>query len=122
MPTYCYRKDSDGSLVELEMGIEQMMAREVNGRIQLDDGTTATRDWSPGSVAQTRRPSCWPMVSHACGCHPKQIAEMREFLGKRGIKTEYTSDGKAIFRSPRHRRAHARALGMRDFDAGYSDP
>jgi hypothetical protein len=55
----------------------------------------------------------WPIYSEAAGCHPTQIEAMK----KRVPGLDYTPDGRAIFKSPGHRRDCLKRLGMHDRSA-----
>ena len=78
-------------------------------------------DREVGSTAVGMARSRWPYASVAAGCHPKQVAEAQAHAAKVGVPTEYTSDGKAVFRSRQHRKAFLRAHNMRDNDGSYGD-
>lgn len=63
----------------------------------------------------------YPMLSDAAGVNPSQIKAEQRFLESRGVKTEFTRDGAAIFRDRKHRKEHLRAVGMFDKSGGYGD-
>jgi len=68
------------------------------------------------------RPSCWPMESDACGCHPDQREEFMRTAAAHGIPTEFNHDGCAIFTSREHRKRFCETFGYYDRNAGYGDP
>lgn len=63
----------------------------------------------------------WPLHSEAAGVAHDQVKEAEQDAAAKGLHTKYTPDGRAIFRSRAHRRAHLQAYGMIDRNAGYSD-
>lgn len=65
---------------------------------------------------------CWPMCSDAAGVHPDQVAEAQAAATGLGVPTEFTPDGRAVFRSPRHRKLYCEAVGLYDRNGGYGDP
>lgn len=64
----------------------------------------------------------WPILSDSIGVHPDQIEEARAESIRIGIPTDFTPDGRAILRTPGHRKRYVQAHGMHDNDGGYSDP
>lgn len=68
-------------------------------------------------------PGNWPMKSDAMGVHPDQIPEVEAHSRRVGVPTRFDKDtGQAILTSPDHRRRYAKAIGLIDRNAGYSDP
>lgn len=64
----------------------------------------------------------WPILSDALGVNPEHIGESVKKLAEVGVSAEYTEDGRAVLRDPRHRRDWARAAGVFDRNGGYGDP
>ena len=123
MPIYCY-KMADGEEIELSMTISQMLKMQRGGdSIKLDDGRVAKRDMykEMGGIPQG---SCakWPILSDAVGVGHDQVDEARAESVRLGVPTDFTADGRAILRTPRHRKEYCEALGFFDRDGGYSDP
>jgi hypothetical protein len=63
----------------------------------------------------------WPIYSNAAGVHPDQIEEAKALARQHGINTEYTPDGRAIFRDRAHRKKHCQVFGFFDRSGGYGD-
>jgi len=122
MPTYVYRKNS-GEIVELAMSISEKERRQrQDGTIVLDDGSIAERDFSVEQGGFRNTPGNWPLYSDAAGCHPDQVDHMQKEAARRGVPTDYTPDGRVIFRSRDHRRRFCEAFRFYDRNAGYGDP
>ena len=64
----------------------------------------------------------WPVLSDAAGVNPAQIPEAKRELAAKGVKVDFTNDGRAIFTDPKHRREVCRAMGLFDRNGGYGDP
>ncbi len=124
MPIYRYRREDTNELVEMTMSVaEHARKQKRGGRIRLDDGSYALRDWAPQSVGKTRKPGCWPMRSDAMGVNPDQIPDAVAECNRHGISAEFHSEtGQLKLDSPKHRKQHARLRGLRDLNGGYSDP
>jgi hypothetical protein len=128
MPTYCYRKEATGELIDLTISIMEKEEREVKFNdgtqgIYLDDGTRAYRDIVSEQRCGKSFPGNWPMYSDALGVNPTQIKDAIEQASRAGVPTEFDKKtGCAILRSPGHRKALCEALGYYDRNAGYSDP
>jgi hypothetical protein len=127
MPTYIFRRP-DGTTEEVAMSIEEyerlsFPRGDGTTGITLPDGTAAVRDIA-AEYAKPRRGGCasWPMLSEAAGVMPEQAAEAHAESVRLGVETEFTRDGRAVFRDATHRRKYLRAIGMYDRNAGYGDP
>jgi len=66
-------------------------------------------------------PGAWPILSDAAGCHPKQVKDAMRVAAERGVPTEYTREGQAVFTSQAHRKAFLKAHKMRDNNGCYGD-
>lgn len=64
----------------------------------------------------------WPMVSDSMAVHPDQRAEAAADSIKKGVPTDYDSQGRPVLTSARHRKRYAEAYGFYAKSAGYSDP
>lgn len=64
----------------------------------------------------------WPLLSDAAGVHPSQVKEATESARASGVPTNFTKDGRAIFRNRRHRKAYCESIGLFDMSGGYGDP
>ncbi|HPP02731.1 MAG TPA: hypothetical protein PLX83_19265 [bacterium] len=125
---YVYRRTDTGELVELIMTVAEKEARERDGRIVLDGGVEAVRDYSAehaGDIRYTER----PIESDALGCHPSQAEEFEAEARKLGVPVRFDRrTGCALFESRRHRNQYIKALNrdsgyaIHDRDGGYSDP
>ena len=82
----------------------------------------AARDFIAEHRETVHHPGDWPLKSSAAGVHPTQAKEATELAAKRGVPTEFTKDGDAVFTSARHRKAYCEAFGMYDRNGGYNDP
>lgn len=71
---------------------------------------------------ETQKPSCWPMTSEACGVHPKQVNELREYCRRRGLPGTVNKDGTITFSSRGERKKHCEGRGFYDMSGGYGDP
>jgi hypothetical protein len=56
----------------------------------------------------------WPVYCDACGVHPDQITEAKEFLADRGVPTDFLPDGRTVLRDRMHRRKVLKAMGYVD--------
>lgn len=65
----------------------------------------------------TTPPANYPMESMGVGVHPRQREAAMEHAAKRGVPTEFTSDGKAVFRDRGHRRDYLKLQGAHDNNA-----
>ncbi len=74
------------------------------------DAAHQTHDVSE-STSYVPAPWRWPRLSESAGCHPKQVKTMQDAYAKLGVQTEFTSDGRAVFRSKEHEKAHLKASG-----------
>ena len=64
----------------------------------------------------------WPLKCEASGCHRSQVPEFEKMMYQAGVPTDFTKDGRAIYRDRSHRAKALRVRGMFDKDAGYADP
>lgn len=80
--------------------------------VQFDPGYTAIQS-----------PATYPMVSDALGCHPTQAREFESRARSLGITgISYNENGDCIIADRSSRRKWCEARGIRDRNAGYSDP
>ena len=121
MPTYFFRKN-DGSLHQEFMGVAEMMARTIDGRLVLESGEVVVRDIVAEHQDVAHRPGNWPMKSDALGCGVSQIDEARAESVALGVPTDFDPEGRAILTSAKHRKMYAEATGHFDRNGGYSDP
>ncbi len=68
---------------------------------------------------QATATSSWPMKSYNLGCTPAEIPKMKKFLRSKGVKAEFTSDGRCIVNSEKHKKQITQARGMFDYSGGY---
>jgi hypothetical protein len=123
MPTYCYRRQDTGEVVQAVMSVAEMERRQKrDGSIRLDDGAIAIRDLLAEHGGPKASPAAWPLHSEALAVHPTQIEEARAHSRSLGVPLEFDPIGCPIFVSRRHRRDYCRAIGVRDRDGGYGDP
>ena len=122
MPTYCYRREGSGKLVEIIMSISEMERRQKRGRIVLSDGVGAIRDVSAEHGHFRDTPGNWPMKSVAMGVNPQGIGQARQNLKKMGVEVEFERDGRMKLNNLADRKRVCEAMGVHDKDAGYGDP
>lgn len=67
-----------------------------------------------GRPAQKKRHGNWPILSDAAGVLPSQTGEAAALASSLGVPTQFTKDGRAVLRSPQHRREFLKAHSMRD--------
>ena len=124
MPIYCYRREDTGEPFQLAMTVAEMVKRQDGrGRIHLDGNVSALRDYAAERGAMIpERQNTWPMYSDAAGVHPDQIPQAMQVARERGVATDFTADGRAIFTSAKHRKDYCELYGLYDRNGGYSDP
>jgi hypothetical protein len=68
-------------------------------------------------------PSTYPMKSDAMGINPDEIEHARAAAIAMGVPTDFDPEsGEAIFTGPAHRKKYCEAMGVLDWEGGYSDP
>jgi len=124
MPTYIFTTEA-GENIERTMTVAEMerCRRGENYLLSGDDRRLGfvKRDIAAEHRGMSSCPGAWPLKSDGAGVHPSQIKEHQEQLKSLGISTDFTTDGRAIFRDRAHRRAHCEAIGAYDRDGGYGD-
>lgn len=122
MPIYVY-KTEDGGLHEVSMTIEEMMDRQAGGdSITLDDGRVGTRNFRAEQCDMQRNKRCglWPRTSAAVGVGEDQVEKAYKDSLDRGIPTEFTPEGDAVFRTKGHEAAYLKNIGFHHLDGAYS--
>lgn len=121
MPRYCYRTPDKKILIEITQTVKEMT--DCGGKIVLASGKVAFRDMVAEIRPQQGATDPWRkgLASEAAAVHPDQIREAKKYLERKGIKTEFTPDGRPVFRSRPHRKAHLEAFHLYDKDGGYGD-
>lgn len=76
---------------------------------------------APGGTARNVS-GCWPLISEAAAVNPADIRREQQALKRKGVTTEFTPDGRPIFTSRAHRKAHCEAVGLYDRNGGSGDP
>jgi len=114
MPKYCYTTES-GVTVEQNHSMSS-----VPKRVRVGD-EWGYRDFAAEHGNHATGSGNWPMKSWAAGCNPNQVGEFTKASAERGVPTEFTKDGKAVFTSRGHRKKYLKAFGMHDRNAGYGD-
>ncbi len=56
----------------------------------------------------------WPIASSAAAVLPDQVESEKADLAKRGVRVDFTKDGRPIFENPAHRRKALKAMGLLD--------
>ncbi len=119
--TFVRRKERvDGRLVE----VCRIDGRKVPLNTYLSEMAKAQARHAPApkvKKGQLKKVGGWPMKSIALAVHPKQVKEAIESARKRGVPTDFTSDGRPVFTDRAHYNAYMRAYHFYNRDAGYSD-
>jgi len=109
MPVYCY-KSENGEVQERVYPVGKAP------RFISVDGVRAYR-----SFFHERKgiPSAkgWPIECVASGVNAEDSGKLRDYLSRKGVKTEVTPDGNPIYRDSNHRRRALKARGLVDKSA-----
>lgn len=62
-----------------------------------------------------------PLASDALAVHASQVVEAAEDAKNKKVPTDFTKDGRPIFRTREHRKEYMRAYGYFDRSGGYGD-
>ena len=117
MPVYCYKLPS-GKIHEEVMSIAEKELREgKGGKITLNDGTKATRDFGAEGGHSTHGSDNWPIHSVSMGVSKKQVLGEMARAKACGVPTEFDKTGRPILTSPAHKRRYAKTRGMVDMDS-----
>jgi hypothetical protein len=122
MPIYVY-ETPDGEMHEVSMTIAEMIERQAGGdSITLQDGRVGTRNYRAEQIDVQRNKRCglWPRTSAAVGVGEDQIEKAYKDSVDRGIPTEFTPEGDAVFRSKGHEAAYLKSIGFHHLDEAYS--
>jgi|SRR6056297_1651905 len=115
MPVYCYTRE-DGKRAKVEERLYAM--GEAPKTIQVD-GVAYERNIQAEHAGSARPGDLWPLYSEAAGVMPHQVQGATEEWRKAGIPTDFTSDGRAIFRDASHRKKFLRRAGLFDKQGYY---
>jgi len=107
MPVYCY-VTKKGHVFDRFFPVGQ-----APKTIMVDRKTPARRCFEAESVGVPAK-SGWPLTCVASGVNADQAGELRDFLAKKGVPTEVTSDGDPVYRDARHRKKALKARGFVD--------
>lgn len=122
MPIYSYSQyDAEkGEFVEGGRTITRFFGmRDDIPQTLMQEGDLYKRDILADQGKVAHRPGNWPLYSEAAGVVPEQIGEAREECRKAGVPTEFTTDGRAVFTDPGHRRRYMKHAGLRDLASFY---
>lgn len=128
MPFYCWKDEDSGERGEVFLTVGQMIDATVDEgrgsgfRFRLEDGRIVTRDLRAEHGGFKNTSGNWPMKSDAAGVAADQVDEARAHSESIGIPTDFTPDGRAIFRSRQHRKRYCEAIGLYDRNGGPGDP
>lgn len=107
MPVYCY-VTKKGRVFDRVFAVGQ-----APKTIMLDKHTVARRCFqAEGTSVPAKRG--WPMTCVASGVNASQAGELRDFLSRKGVPTEVTSDGDPVYRDSKHRKKALKARGFVD--------
>jgi len=115
MPRYGY-KDNEGNVIFRVYPMGKIPKFFTLG------GKKFKRDIRSEHASFKNTPGNWPMASDAAGVHPDQIQEASRVAVEKGVPTNFTPDGRAVFTSRQHRKAYCRTIGLHDRNGGYGDP
>lgn len=121
MPTYCFRHADSGDALEVFMTFEQLQRCCGEDGLYRIDGQEYRRDYAAESGGFVDTPGAWPMYSDAAGVAPHQVAAAHAKSVRDGVPTEFTRDGRAIFRDREHRARYLASIGMHDRSGGYKE-
>jgi hypothetical protein len=82
-------------------------------------GVECLRELNDQPVEKQKLRAKWPLKCDASGVHPKQIKSTMAKAKQLGVPTEFTRDGRTIFRDPSHRRRYLKAMKFYDRAAYY---
>jgi len=116
MPIYCYTNEEEGDTIEV-----LFTAGTAPQRI-CRNGHQYLRDLQAEHRPQRSIAGNWPMESCAMGVNPNQRREAEKDSVDRGVPTQFTRGGAAVFTSPKHRKQYCESLGYFDRNGGFSDP
>lgn len=123
MPTYCYREQKGGDVVELKMTVAELDRNQgENGRLVLPDGRILERAYD---LERHGYVGLQDYVSEAAGVMPGQEAEETAHIERAGFKgrVEVLPGGALKFSDRKARRDYCKQeLGLIDRDGGYGDP
>jgi len=116
---YCYRCtnpdcDCDFSLVR--------PSAERNAPVACPEGACAAKRNIVAERTSLSTSKGWPLISEAAGVHPLDVADARAQAKRDGVPTEFTPDGRVVFRNRRHRKQYLKTVGLVDKQGGYGDP
>lgn len=132
MPRYNYRRADTGLIVEVTLTIAEMQRRQrPDGSILLGKNEAgspwngarvkAFRDFASELGTIATQGTGWPLLSEGAGVQQSQVKEATEHARKLGVPTDFTRDGRAIFRDRNHRKQYLKAHGLHDRNGGYGD-
>ena len=77
----------------------------------------------PTNRSEWKSVTRWPLhaESVAC-CDAEDVSREQKLLAENGVKTDYDADFRPILTSAAHLKAHYRAIGHAQPNAGYGDP
>ena len=105
MPTYVY--SNEGHVIEEFFPMGEAPHHLVVGGKRYD------RDYGAEHPKQYTG-DLWPVYSEAAGVHPDQVQTAQREWAKAGVPTEFTSDGRAVFRNKDHRGKFLKKAGLVD--------
>ena len=108
MPTYCYRGERTGEIVEkvFRMGEAPEQFVGIDGQLFRRDFAAERKGFPPTAG--------WPIESYATGVHPSQADELRKHLADRGVPTDVTKEGNPVWRDSNHKKKCMKARGFID--------
>ncbi|MFH1567916.1 MAG: hypothetical protein ABIL09_07930 [Gemmatimonadota bacterium] len=120
MPVYCFTANATRKYPRETVERFFSMA-EVPKLVRLPGNRLAFRDIKAEVSGFRNTPGNWPMLSDAAGVAAHQVAAARAKSIRDGVPTEFTPDGRVIFRDRAHRARYLKTIGMHDRDGGYGD-
>ena len=95
---------------------------EFRARPRCDQcGKTMERNIAAEHVDHFHRAGLWPQHSLAAAVHPMDRVAAMEAATAGGVRTDFDSDGRPVFESPRHKKQYLEKVAkMYDRDGGYT--
>jgi hypothetical protein len=129
MPTYCYKREDNGEIVEKFFPIGKA-PQSIEFNVINTTGSTIAKAVTHVTAhrnivaeqrkSKPRNAGQWPRESHAFGCAPHQAKAFTEKTAAMGVPTEFSKEtGCAVIKSESHQRKLLRAMDMHNKDAYY---
>jgi hypothetical protein len=112
MPRYVFEHEKSGAMIELAMTMDELRARQKNGRIR-HAGKMWTRNFSAEQSGMSLG-DMWPQVSVSSGVAENQVAEANADAKRHGFSVRFDRRGDAHYPSAVEKRKYLKHIGMVD--------